>query len=218
MNTWEDRTKRRRTISRDASRTRQVEAARRDLDREMPVLALAAVDEVATTSPTRVLPRFYPLITGSDQESAGLLNSIPPSRPAKRRRSSPTQQDRNAVCQAERSSQSRSSRAGLQFPVGRMSQYLRGEQYAVRVSKGAPVYLAAVLKYLTAEILGLAGAVAQVMQHPRITPWAIQLAVHNDAELHKLLQHVTVAEGGGRVHVGSQSDRGTLWIAGEGHG
>lgn len=37
---------------------------------------------------------------------------------------------------------SRSSKAGLQFPVGRISRYLRKGKYASRIGAGAPVYLA----------------------------------------------------------------------------
>ena len=57
-------------------------------------------------------------------------------------------------------SKSRSSRAGLQFPVGRIHRLLRKGNYAERVGAGAPVYLAAVLEYLSAEILELAGNAA----------------------------------------------------------
>jgi len=42
-------------------------------------------------------------------------------------------------------SQSRSARAGLQFPVGRVSRFLRKGRYGARVGGGAPVYLSAVL-------------------------------------------------------------------------
>ena len=59
-------------------------------------------------------------------------------------------------------SKSRSSRAGLQFPVGRIHRLLRKGNYAERVGAGAPVYLAAVLEYLSAEILELAGNAAGV--------------------------------------------------------
>ena len=52
---------------------------------------------------------------------------------------------------------SRSSRAGLQFPVGRIHRLLRKGNYASRVGAGAPVYLAAVMEYLAAEVLELAG-------------------------------------------------------------
>ncbi|MFS8005354.1 putative transcription factor Hap3/NF-YB family [Helianthus anomalus] len=45
----------------------------------------------------------------------------------------------------------RSIRAGLQFPVGRIGRYLKNGHYAKRVGTGAPVYLAGVLEYLAAE-------------------------------------------------------------------
>jgi histone H2A len=47
---------------------------------------------------------------------------------------------------------SRSSKAGLQFPVGRIARYLKAGKYAERVGAGAPVYLSAVLEYLAAEV------------------------------------------------------------------
>jgi histone H2A len=54
-------------------------------------------------------------------------------------------------------STTRSSKAGLQFPVGRIARYLKIGKYAQRVGAGAPVYLSAVLEYLAAELLDLAG-------------------------------------------------------------
>lgn len=47
---------------------------------------------------------------------------------------------------------SRSQKAGLQFPVGRIARFLKNGKYADRVGAGAPVYLAAVLEYLAAEV------------------------------------------------------------------
>lgn len=47
---------------------------------------------------------------------------------------------------------SRSSKAGLQFPVGRIARFLKAGKYAERVGAGAPVYLSAVLEYLAAEV------------------------------------------------------------------
>ena len=91
---------------------------------------------------------------------------------------------------------SRSSKAGLQFPVGRVGRYLKLGKYATRVGAGAPVYLAAVLEYLCAEILELAGNAARDNKKARIIPRHLQLAVRNDEELNKLLGGVTIASGG----------------------
>ncbi|XP_056152549.1 histone H2A-like [Lampris incognitus] len=97
---------------------------------------------------------------------------------------------------ARAKSKTRSSRAGLQFPVGRVHRLLRKGNYAERVGAGAPVYLAAVLEYLTAEILELAGNAARDNKKTRIIPRHLQLAVRNDEELNKLLGGVTIAQGG----------------------
>ncbi|KAG0619710.1 hypothetical protein M758_4G159100 [Ceratodon purpureus] len=48
---------------------------------------------------------------------------------------------------------SRSHKAGLQFRVGRIARYLKGGKYAERVGADAPLYLAAVLEYLAAEVM-----------------------------------------------------------------
>ena len=91
---------------------------------------------------------------------------------------------------------SRSARAGLQFPVGRVHSQLRKGRYAARIGAGAPVYLAAVMEYLAAEILELAGNASRDYKKHRIVPRHIQLAVRNDEELNKLLGGVTIASGG----------------------
>merc|ERR1712079_410317 len=88
---------------------------------------------------------------------------------------------------------SRSQRAGLQFPVGRMARYIRNGGYAKRVGGGAPVYLASVLEYLTAELLELAGNAAKDNKKLRIVPRHIMLAVKNDDELSSMLKGVTIA-------------------------
>ncbi|XP_053303823.1 LOW QUALITY PROTEIN: histone H2A type 1-H [Lutra lutra] len=97
---------------------------------------------------------------------------------------------------ARAKAKSRSSRAGLQFPVGRVHRLLRKGNYSERVGAGAPVYLAAVLEYLTAEILELAGNAARDNKKTRIIPRHLQLAIRNDEELNKLLGRVTIAQGG----------------------
>ncbi|KAG7723348.1 hypothetical protein KL933_000398 [Ogataea haglerorum] len=97
---------------------------------------------------------------------------------------------------SEKASTSRSSKAGLTFPVGRIHRLLRNGNYAQRVGSGAPVYLTAVLEYLAAEILELAGNAARDNKKTRIIPRHLQLAIRNDEELNKLLGHVTIAQGG----------------------
>ena len=91
---------------------------------------------------------------------------------------------------------SRSAKAGLQFPVGRIARYLKKGKFASRVGAGAPVYLAAVLEYLAAEVLELAGNASRDNKKTRIIPRHITLAIKNDEELSKLLGTVTIAAGG----------------------
>ncbi|KAF4379489.1 hypothetical protein CsatB_018479 [Cannabis sativa] len=90
----------------------------------------------------------------------------------------------------------KSVKAGLQFPVGRIARFLKKGRYAQRTGTGAPVYLAAVLEYLAAEVLELAGNAARDNKKTRINPRHVQLAVRNDEELGKLLHGVTIASGG----------------------
>ena len=93
-------------------------------------------------------------------------------------------------------SNSKSARAGLQFPVAGVGRYLKKGNYTQRLGSGAPVYMAAVLEYLAAEILELAGNAARDNKKTRINPRHVQLAVRNDEELNKLLGDVTIAGGG----------------------
>lgn len=97
---------------------------------------------------------------------------------------------------ARAKAKTRSARAGLQFPVGRVHRLLKQGNYAERIGAGAPVYLAAVMEYLAAEILELAGNAARDNKKQRINPRHLQLAIRNDEELNKLLAGVTIAQGG----------------------
>ena len=60
----------------------------------------------------------------------------------------------------------------------------------------SPVYLTAVLEYLCAEILELAGNAARDNKKRLIIPRHITLAVKNDEELNKLLGGVIISSGG----------------------
>ncbi|KAL7398997.1 hypothetical protein ABVT39_018280 [Epinephelus coioides] len=80
----------------------------------------------------------------------------------------------------------RSSRAGLQFPVGRVHRLLcKGNYECVR--------LVAVLDYLTTEILKLAGSAVRDNKKTCIIPHHLQ-AVRNDEELNKRLASITIVK------------------------
>lgn len=79
-----------------------------------------------------------------------------------------------------------SQRAGTVFPVARVRRYLRGCTHKLRIAVGAPIYQAAVMEYLSAEILELAGNAAKDNKRSRITPRHILLAIANDEELNKV--------------------------------
>uniref|UniRef100_A0A1I7YUN5 Histone H2A n=1 Tax=Steinernema glaseri TaxID=37863 RepID=A0A1I7YUN5_9BILA len=96
---------------------------------------------------------------------------------------------------------SRSDKAGVKFPVGRIHRMLRKGNYAQRIGSGAPVYLSAVLEYLVAEILELSGNAAMDHKKSRINPRHIMLAVRNDDELAKMLSNVTFSQGGVQANI-----------------
>lgn len=99
---------------------------------------------------------------------------------------------------AKSSGHSRSARAGLIFPVGRVSSMLRHGRYARRVSASSGIYLTAVLEYLVSELLELSvKSMSAANKHShRLTPRAITLAVRLDEDLGSLLNNVTLSRGG----------------------
>ncbi|KAM5191515.1 histone H2A.Z-like [Mantella aurantiaca] len=102
---------------------------------------------------------------------------------------------------AKAPSVTRSARAGLQFPVGRIHRLIKNRTSSHgRVGGTAAVYLAAVLEYLTAEVLELAGNACKDLKMIRIAPRHLQLAIRGDEEIDALIK-ATIAGGGIVPHI-----------------
>lgn len=89
-------------------------------------------------------------------------------------------------------SRTRSARAGITFPVARVHTQLKEVNPSKRISADSAVYTAAILEYISAEILELAGSQAMKNNRRRIMPKHIGAAVKADAELNSLLKDVYI--------------------------
>lgn len=92
-----------------------------------------------------------------------------------------------------------SDKAGLKFPVPYFRSILI-QQSRMRVGKGAPIFLAAVVEYIASELLELASNAARDMAVTRVTPRHVMLAVRSDQELDHLYKGF-IAGGGCLPHI-----------------
>jgi histone H2A len=92
-----------------------------------------------------------------------------------------------------------STRAALDFPVGKIETKLRNMRDTERMSRDAPIYISAVLQYLTLETMSLAGNHAIEAKGKRILPRHISLAVKSDQELNKLFGSSSIFAEAGHV-------------------
>eukprot|EP00298_Acanthocystis_sp_HF-20_P002302 c12726_g1_i1.p1 GENE.c12726_g1_i1~~c12726_g1_i1.p1 ORF type:complete len:217 (+),score=52.92 c12726_g1_i1:24-653(+) len=130
--------------------------------------------------------------TMSSREIQTAVRLILPGELAKHAVSEGTKAVTKFSCSGGKGNKSR--RAGLQFPVGSVKRLLKNKWAAV--GAGAPVYLAAVLEYISAEVLELAGNAARDNKKRIISCRHINLAIQNDEELRNLFIDCIVPQGG----------------------
>jgi histone H2A len=92
----------------------------------------------------------------------------------------------------KRKAVSKSKRAELVFPVGRLNRKLRQSSPVKRIGEGAPVYMAAVLEYMASEVLDLAAIQAKQDKKVNIIPKHIRMAFANDIELERLAKELDI--------------------------
>ena len=87
-----------------------------------------------------------------------------------------------------RTKKSAQDRAGVKFPINKLSKFAKSGKYAERIGQGAPVFMAGVLEYLCYEILELASNKAGEDKKKQIMPRHIMLAIKTDEEFNRFLK------------------------------
>lgn len=99
----------------------------------------------------------------------------------------------------------KSKKAGLLFPVSRVMRLMKKRRYADHISTNSAIGVSAVLEYLTAEILEMAGdkvLESNSESKSMIKPRHICLAVKDDEEMSKAIgHHVIIPMGGVIPHI-----------------
>ena len=89
-----------------------------------------------------------------------------------------------------------SAKSGSKYSVGRITTFCKNGRYADRIGAGTPIYVAAVLEYITSEIVILASQEAKAEGKSRIKPRHIMLAIRKDPELNRYFKDGDFSEAG----------------------
>ncbi|RNA42005.1 histone H2A [Brachionus plicatilis] len=109
--------------------------------------------------------------------------------------------ERGEIKRSGRPAQSKSKKAGIHFPVARLIRKFKAINSKMTIQTKSGVMLAAVVEYLTAEVLELSGYVTREQNRKTISPRDIFLAVKNDDELDKLLHDTVITQSGAVPHI-----------------
>ncbi|XP_019483167.1 PREDICTED: histone H2A-Bbd type 2/3-like [Hipposideros armiger] len=94
----------------------------------------------------------------------------------------------------QRRSRSRTSIYGLSFTARDMESLLRDGHYTQHLSSSAPIFLMAIIEYITAKVLELAGREARNRGQSRITPESLDMAIHNNLQLRAFFWNTTICQ------------------------
>jgi histone H2A len=86
----------------------------------------------------------------------------------------------------DKKSVTKSQKAGLIFPVARINRFMKRNSGTKRMGGSAPVYMTAVLEYVTAEIMELAGNGTKKAGRKTVTPDDLTSALRGDIDLAKV--------------------------------
>lgn len=92
-------------------------------------------------------------------------------------------------------SQTRAQKAGLTMPPSRINRAMKSRSGLKRVGGTAPIYMAAVLEYITAEVLEVASNSTAGSKRKRVTPEDVSIALRSDPDLQKVCSGVALYTG-----------------------
>ncbi|NXX64055.1 H2A protein, partial [Scopus umbretta] len=95
---------------------------------------------------------------------------------------------KGSKAKAKKSRSSRSSRARLLFPVSRVDRQLRRGHFAERFGARAPIYLVAVLQWVTHKTMDVAGKISKKSKRRCISASHLQAAVRKSPVLKRRLR------------------------------